>query len=455
MRLNVRCAWTPPWRWKLVPNKEHYVSAQPPAFLNSWLPAVNGAHREICACSSIHRLLDTKFRRPRAACPCIFTMSDSHFPHPGRKIRQARSPRRSLASSPQSATSTPSTVFTGRAPDATTPLSAASQPSASGQAQSTLFPLTAAPVVHPVLFGSQATASPLPPQQTSLFFGSTDTSEALDRTSTIARSEANSGRLFARASSGHFNSTPSSAAADNPFAFLSPTASPNTGQRRVSGGRFTSSNPAPAAAASAPPIFGTPSAPSPSQPAPTLFPISSQAFTFGSNPDPTENETDRLAAGLGGLRLGSSSPAPAQSVTRQTAAGPDERRTDTSAVYDVGSEAAPNHPLFLPSFQKSLQFGNELARGAIQAMQQVPAQFWDQSLQSLLKDAQRLSVFRPTAAKKIAILGDSGEGMTDVASLFCPAVLFLTRDHQAKAVSSTLSCTCQVWPIRCVFPDAL
>lgn len=370
-----------------------------------------GARREICLCSSIHRLLDTNLRSPRVARPCIFTMSDSHFLHPGRKIRQARSPRRSLASSPQTATSTPSSAVTARAPNAATPLSVASQRSASGQAQSTLFPPTVPPVVQPLLFGSQATASLASPQQTSFVFGSTGVNEALDSTTTIAQSEANSGRLFARASSGHFNGTPSSAAADNPFAFPSPTASSNTCQRSVSGARFTFSTPAPATAASAPPIFGTPSVPSPPQPAPTLFPISSKPFTFESSLNPTGNETDRLAAGLGGLRLGSSPPAPTQSVVQQATAVPVEQRTGTDAVYDVGSEPTPSHPLFLPSFQKSLQFGNELARGAIQAIQQVPAQFRDKNLQSLLTDAQRLSVFRPTVAKRIAILGDSGEGI--------------------------------------------
>lgn len=110
------------------------------------------------------------------------------------------------------------------------------------------------------------------------------------------------------------------------------------------------------------------------------------------------------------------SPSPSPNVLPQvdgSTAATHLKPTEAAQPYDVSSEATPAHPLYLPSFQKSLQSGRELASDTADTIQRIPVGLRDQSLNELLFDAEALSAFQPSAAKTVAILGDSGEGMCD------------------------------------------
>ncbi|MBE3047626.1 hypothetical protein IMZ48_34955 [Candidatus Bathyarchaeota archaeon] len=81
------------------------------------------------------------------------------------------------------------------------------------------------------------------------------------------------------------------------------------------------------------------------------------------------------------------------------------------APYDVSAERMPDHRVFSIEFQDMLQRGMGIARGTVAAIDRLTAVVGDDdTLADLRKDALRLSSFRATDTKTIAVLGDSGEG---------------------------------------------
>lgn len=144
-------------------------------------------------------------------------------------------------------------------------------------------------------------------------------------------------------------------------------------------------------------------------------PGSSMPLKPSSQPKlPAFNDPSQLNVEFSRLQVGRNSPSPNQTGQAQalTVAAPDSQDTEAAHPYDVASEDGPAHPFYQTSFQKSLQFGRELASDTADTIQRVPHRFRDQVLNSLLSDAETLSAFQPSTAKTVAILGDSGEGMS-------------------------------------------
>ena len=127
-----------------------------------------------------------------------------------------------------------------------------------------------------------------------------------------------------------------------------------------------------------------------------LMPKISLAFSSASSPSPSPSQPQRAKIGL-----------PVTAADLQT-------REPSNRPYDITAEEAPAHPFFSSTFQENLELGRQLASDAADTIRRISHQYRDQPLDQLLSDAETPSAFQPSAAKTVAILGDSGEGMSDI-----------------------------------------
>ena len=79
--------------------------------------------------------------------------------------------------------------------------------------------------------------------------------------------------------------------------------------------------------------------------------------------------------------------------------------------YDIRDEATPAHRFFTPGFQAALHDGVAIARDTVAVLEKATDLLKsDQGLNKLYDDAKELRAFRGSDVRRIAILGDSGEG---------------------------------------------
>ncbi|MBE3046254.1 hypothetical protein IMZ48_27700 [Candidatus Bathyarchaeota archaeon] len=84
---------------------------------------------------------------------------------------------------------------------------------------------------------------------------------------------------------------------------------------------------------------------------------------------------------------------------------------DEPEPYDINSEQMPPHPFFSTEFQAKLREGGIIAERAVAVIgRMTDVVGHDETLDRLMEDSQRLTSFRATETKTVAILGDSGEG---------------------------------------------
>lgn len=122
------------------------------------------------------------------------------------------------------------------------------------------------------------------------------------------------------------------------------------------------------------------------------------------------------SAGLGSDREPDGSPSPrGRSSSPRTGVSNLSLRDDSDggeALYDPDREETPDHPFFAAEFQSKLREGEEIARRAVEVIDGfTDVVERDETLVRLREDAQRVTTFRPTTTKTVAVLGDSGEGM--------------------------------------------
>lgn len=83
--------------------------------------------------------------------------------------------------------------------------------------------------------------------------------------------------------------------------------------------------------------------------------------------------------------------------------------------YDVKDESAPPHRFFTSAFQRSLRNGLDIAKDAVVAINQMKAgaEIDDQNIKTLFREAKAMTSFHASDTRRIAILGDSGEGAAE------------------------------------------
>lgn len=79
--------------------------------------------------------------------------------------------------------------------------------------------------------------------------------------------------------------------------------------------------------------------------------------------------------------------------------------------YDPREEPGPEHEYFTSSFQQKLQDGASIAKDIVAAIEKLGANMQlDGKLAQLLKESKKMTSMNCETTRKIAILGDSGEG---------------------------------------------
>lgn len=80
--------------------------------------------------------------------------------------------------------------------------------------------------------------------------------------------------------------------------------------------------------------------------------------------------------------------------------------------YDPRDEPAPAHPFFTSNFQLKLRNGIGIAKETVATIEKLGAATeLDHNLERLLKEAKGMTTFHGSDTRKIAVLGDSGEGL--------------------------------------------
>lgn len=95
-------------------------------------------------------------------------------------------------------------------------------------------------------------------------------------------------------------------------------------------------------------------------------------------------------------------------------ASPTPEPPNLATPYDVAAEAALPHALFSANFQNALKQGPEIAQEATRALEKMQIGVKDAELGKFLVDAKALQRFQGTDTRKIAVLGDSGEGKSSL-----------------------------------------
>ena len=89
-------------------------------------------------------------------------------------------------------------------------------------------------------------------------------------------------------------------------------------------------------------------------------------------------------------------------------------RIDSPVPYDVRNEVPPTKAFFYPDFQNALKEGLGISKDTVAAIDKVTVSAGaDPNLERLRTDAEELSTFLGTDTRTIAVLGPSGEGMSD------------------------------------------
>lgn len=128
------------------------------------------------------------------------------------------------------------------------------------------------------------------------------------------------------------------------------------------------------------------------------------------------------------------SPSPAEGVSGQQPVVPDRSTTDYIASgdrdgtgpakrlkpYNALDEPTPSHTFFTSDFQGKIRSGVDIAKGTVAAMEKLQTSVeLDSSSRDLLSEARSMTSYQGSETKRIAVLGDSGEGKHEL-FLFLP-----------------------------------
>lgn len=93
--------------------------------------------------------------------------------------------------------------------------------------------------------------------------------------------------------------------------------------------------------------------------------------------------------------------------------------------YDPRNETGPAHEYFTSDFQQKMRAAGRIAKEAVAAVEKLGvAMELDGEVEQLLEKAKEMSSFHSDVTRKIAILGDSGEGKSGSHRRFFSFMLF-------------------------------
>jgi hypothetical protein len=87
--------------------------------------------------------------------------------------------------------------------------------------------------------------------------------------------------------------------------------------------------------------------------------------------------------------------------------------------YDIQDEPGPAHVFFTSKFQSDLRSGLDIARAVVAAVEELgDVNDLDPTARKLLTEARGMTTFHGSDTRTIGVLGDSGEGLSQLLSLY-------------------------------------
>lgn len=110
--------------------------------------------------------------------------------------------------------------------------------------------------------------------------------------------------------------------------------------------------------------------------------------------------------------------------------------------YDPREEPGPEHKYFTSTFQQKLRDGASIAKDVVAAIEKLRVTVkLDGELEQLLKEAKEMTSLKSETTRKIAILGDSGEGEIKFFSHFCSISDVLRLIYLQEKAASSIHCS--------------